>query len=230
VTEWPKRLPVLTAEQERIREDFYRVWLETLPRKYRLLEWFDHTYPARRAREGERTLEVGAGLGTQIRYERVPQAEWAAVDVRASMVEQLRREFPDVRAHVADCQAELPFPDHAFDRVLAVHVLEHMPNLPPALYEIRRVLRPEGRLVVLLPCEGGLMHRLARRVSARPLFERRYGTSYDWFVATEHCNLPHEVAHELRTLFRIEDITFFPLLLPSVNLNLVFGMTLRPLP
>src|SRR5205807_2377910 len=38
---WPKQLPVLTEEQNRIRDDFLRVWLEVLPRKYRLLEWFD---------------------------------------------------------------------------------------------------------------------------------------------------------------------------------------------
>jgi SAM-dependent methyltransferase len=108
-------------------------------------------------------------------------------------------------------------------------MLEHLPNLPAALVEIHRVLKPTGRLVVLIPCEQGLMHRFARQISARPLFERTYGQSYDWFVATEHCNLPWEVDYELRRLFEVGQRRWFPFLLPSVNLNLAIGLTCTPL-
>ncbi|TAN50662.1 MAG: class I SAM-dependent methyltransferase, partial [Rhodospirillales bacterium] len=31
---WPKTLPVLTVEQQRIRDDFMHYWHEVLPRKY----------------------------------------------------------------------------------------------------------------------------------------------------------------------------------------------------
>ncbi len=227
---WPKRLPVLSDEQQRIREDFYQVWLETLPRKYKLLEWFDHSYPARRHRSGERTLDIGAGIGTQLEWEDLDDQEYVTVDVREDLAAQLLERFPQATAVTADAQEGLPFPDAHFDRVNAIHVLEHMPNLPPVLEEIRRVLKPDGRLVVVIPCEQGKMHLLARAVSARPLFEKRYGTSYDWFVATEHCNVPWEIEHELRRRFRVGRRAFFPLLVPSVNLNLAIGMTCTPAP
>jgi ubiquinone/menaquinone biosynthesis C-methylase UbiE len=42
----------------------------------------------------------------------------------------------------------LPVPDSSFDRALAVQVLEYVQDIPAALKEIRRALRPEGRLVV----------------------------------------------------------------------------------
>jgi len=49
----------------------------------------------------------------------------------------------------AFCQTDarwLPFPDNSFDRVIANHMLYHVPDRPAALSEIRRVLRPGGRL------------------------------------------------------------------------------------
>jgi ubiquinone/menaquinone biosynthesis C-methylase UbiE len=45
----------------------------------------------------------------------------------------------------ADAQ-DLSFPDASFDAVLANHMLYHVPDRPRALSELRRVLRPGGRL------------------------------------------------------------------------------------
>jgi SAM-dependent methyltransferase len=42
----------------------------------------------------------------------------------------------------------LPIPDSSFDRVLAAHMLFHVPDRPKALKEMRRVLRPGGRVVL----------------------------------------------------------------------------------
>ena len=45
----------------------------------------------------------------------------------------------------------LPFPDGAFDRVIAAEVLEHLPADRPAIAECARVLRPGGTLAVTVP-------------------------------------------------------------------------------
>ena len=58
---------------------------------------------------------------------------------------------------------ELPFRDAAFDAVLCNHVLEHVPELPRALAELVRVLRPGGLLIVGVPNEGCLMGRARNR-------------------------------------------------------------------
>ena len=44
---WPKVLPPLTPEQQRVSDDFYRHWHEVLPNKYRAIEEFNHSYPRR---------------------------------------------------------------------------------------------------------------------------------------------------------------------------------------
>jgi SAM-dependent methyltransferase len=45
----------------------------------------------------------------------------------------------------------LPFPDGAFDRVIAAEVLEHIPDDAAAMAELARVLRPGGKLAVTVP-------------------------------------------------------------------------------
>jgi len=52
-----------------------------------------------------------------------------------------------------DVQA-IPYNDASFDVVIANHMLYHVPDLPKALAEIRRVLRPGGLLHVLAPWWG----------------------------------------------------------------------------
>jgi len=52
---------------------------------------------------------------------------------------------------LADLERGLPFADNSVDCVFAVHVLEHVHNLPVLLRELHRVLKPNGRLHVMVP-------------------------------------------------------------------------------
>jgi SAM-dependent methyltransferase len=230
MSKWPKLLPVLTSEQVRIKDDWMRYWLGILPSRYAAIERFNHGYPARRTRPGERILEVGAGLGEQIAHQDLTGLDYHAIELRPEIAEDLRRRHPGVTVEVGDCQASLPYPDAHFDRVVAIHVLEHLPDLPSALREFHRVLRPGGEFCVVIPCEGGLAYELARTISSRRLFRKRYGMSYDFCIQSEHLNRPAEILEELAPLFLPRDSTYFPLHLPSVAINLVIGLALTPRP
>jgi SAM-dependent methyltransferase len=226
---WPKELPQLSDEQRRVRDEFMARWLEVLPSRYGVIERFNHVYPVVAAPPTGRTLEIGAGVGAHLGYEDLDRQEYYAVELREQLAEEIRSRYPQVVALTADCQERLPFEDAFFDRVLTIHVLEHLPNLPPALDEIARVLAPGGRFVAVIPCEGGLAYALARRVSAQRVFEREFGMPYEWLIRSEHLNVPWEILEELRKRFRIVQSRYFPLRVPSVTLNLVIGLTLEPL-
>jgi SAM-dependent methyltransferase len=226
--EWPKRLPQLTDEQRRVRDQFMTRWLEVLPNRYGLIERFNHSYPLDGDMAG-RTLELGAGLGEHLRYEDLSGQEYYAVELREELAEAIRERYPSVEAIVADCQERLPFNDAYFDRVLAVHVLEHLPDLPRALDEIQRVLAPGGRFHAVIPCEGGLAYSLARRISAQRLFEKEFDMSYEWLIRSEHVNVPWEILLELRKRFRLVRSRYFPFRVRSVTPNLVIGLTLERL-
>lgn len=108
-----------------------------------------------RPEPGERVLEIGPGTG----YYTLDIAEWVGVDGKVEIFD-LQQEFLD---HVGGRAAErglqnvvpsqgdataLPYEDGSMDAVVLTAVLGEIPDPVAALREIRRVLKPAGRLVV----------------------------------------------------------------------------------
>jgi len=101
-------------------------------------------------RPGGRVLDAGCGrsLFTEIRP-RWPFAIMAA-DVDHDLLLSRKAEFRDVHWLVADAQP-LPFRDGAFDAVFAGELIEHLVDPRLGLEEFRRVLRPDGVLILTTP-------------------------------------------------------------------------------
>lgn len=95
----------------------------------------------------KRVLEVGGGQGELAEW---MQAELGAnveyIDLSPRMAELARER--GVSARQGDVQ-DLPFPDGAFDTVVAAWMLFHVPDLNRGLDEITRVLAPGGTLVAV---------------------------------------------------------------------------------
>ncbi len=231
---WPKILPPLTPEQKQRSDEFMKLWHEVLPNRYGLIEKFNHNFPVRHSTAGFKTsLEIGAGLGEHLHYEKLtPEQErnYYCNEFRENMAAEIRRRFPNVQTVVGDCQLRMSFADGFFDRVIAVHVLEHLPNLPATIREAYRLLnQSSGRFLVVIPTEGSLAYSLARKISAERVWNKRFGGGYAEFYKREHINLPHEILAELDPYFTIEARSFFPLLfLPFVSINLCIGLELKP--
>ena len=62
--------------------------------------------------------------------------------------------------HDGDLNRRLPFPDAAFDAVLSIEGIEHLENRYTFLREVRRVLKPKGRLILTTPNIVGLRSRV----------------------------------------------------------------------
>jgi SAM-dependent methyltransferase len=225
---WPKQRAPLTEEQSAIMADWINEFLTSVKSaRFGWVSRFDHTFPVRSASSDLRTLEIGAGTGTHLQYE--PEGDYVALEASGRLAAQIpRREGLSVV--VADCEQRLPWEDDSFDRVLAIHVLEHLYNLPAALEEVARVLRPDGIFCVVIPSEGGRLYSLGRRLTTKRMFEKRYNMPYEWMIAQEHCNTAREVLTELNRHFKVRTRRFFPLKVPAVDLNLVIGLelSLRP--
>jgi len=96
---------------------------------------------------------LDAGMGPGRLCAELAARGWAVhgVDAAPEMVAAARARLPDAAEHLVEGQIEaLPFPDARFDVVVATGVLEYS-QLPTALAEIARVLRPGGRAVVSYP-------------------------------------------------------------------------------
>ena len=102
--------------------------------------------------DGHRVLDAGCGSGPLTALLQAKGAVVTAFDASRGMVELARQRLgADADVHVADLGAPLPFDDDAFDDVVASLVLHYLQDWVPPLRELRRVLRPGGRVVLSVP-------------------------------------------------------------------------------
>jgi SAM-dependent methyltransferase len=226
---WPKRPPPLTPEQEAAREAFMLAWHNLLPAKYGIVERFNHGALSRLppGRKHWRTLEIGAGIGGHLPFEDLSRQEYHALELRDEFCELLSQRPGIAGVHSTDIEQPTPFDSGSFDRVVAIHVLEHLRDLPRAVVEIYRILADDGIFDVVLPCEGGLAYYIARRISAKPFFEKRFGMSYDPIIANEHVNTLREVLETLEPHFTAETVSRFPLGIPIDSINLAIALRMK---
>ncbi len=108
--------------------------------------------------EGEQVLEIGCGNGAFT----IPAARAVgrsggicAFDIQRSMLRRLRSELTKSQNRgIQNVEAvrgnamQLPFVDHSFDVVFMVATLPEIPDPKAALREVKRVLKPDGKLAL----------------------------------------------------------------------------------
>jgi glycosyltransferase involved in cell wall biosynthesis/ubiquinone/menaquinone biosynthesis C-methylase UbiE len=115
------------------------------------------------AHAGEDVLEVGGGLGTDLAQFAAHGARVADVDLSAGHLEHARRNFElrGLSGRFVHHDAEtLPFDDSSFDLVYSNGVIHHTPNTARLIGEIRRVLRPGGRVIVMVYAQNSIHYWL----------------------------------------------------------------------
>jgi SAM-dependent methyltransferase len=228
---WPRTPPPLTEAQLEAREKFMQLWHEELPSKYQSLEQFNHGWVARLPHpKGCKTLEIGAGIGGHLDFENLKDQEYYCLELRSTFCDQLEKKIGLNHVICGDAQDKIPSESHTWDRVIAIHTLEHLPKLPDALKEINRVLKPGGIFDIVIPCEGGLVYNTARRVSSQRLFERNFKMSYKPIIQNEHVNEYPEIITLLQKEFQVEKSAFYPFLIPVYQINLCVGLRVRTWP
>lgn len=98
---------------------------------------------------GTRVLDVGTGPGTVAAAALARGAAVVAVDAEPGMVALAAANAPGAEVRQA-VLPQLPFPDGSFDAVVANFVVNHVEDPSAALAELRRVVRPGGRLAVTI--------------------------------------------------------------------------------
>jgi SAM-dependent methyltransferase len=152
------------AEQLRIRQESHRLYSERPNAAF--FEWIvDRLAPA----PGHVVLDAGCGPGTYHALLHLRRTRVVAFDASPGMAReaqgQATREGLAAAILQADVQAT-PVKDGACDRVLAAHMLYHVPDRAKALGELRRALRPGGR-VMLVTGAGSVsrLHEVHRRAA-----------------------------------------------------------------
>jgi ubiquinone/menaquinone biosynthesis C-methylase UbiE len=142
---------------------------------------------------GERVLEVGPGTGyysLDVAGSLGPQGRLDIFDLQQEMLDHtmrraLERGLENVHPAQGDARS-LPYPDASFDAAFLVTVLGEIPDQDAALRELRRVLKPSGRLVVgeiLFDPHVVIFDRLRERAQNAGLrYERKVGGTLGYFA------------------------------------------------
>lgn len=145
---------------------------------------------------GERVIDIGSGpglLASEMAAAVGEKGRVCGVDPSEAMVAIARRRCaaqPWVEFQTGSA-LQLPYPDTSFDLAVSTQVLEFVQDIPAALAEIHRILRPGGRAAILDTDYGSLViqtddpPRMARVLDA-------------WDEHFVHPHLPRMLASELR--------------------------------
>lgn len=144
-------------------------------------------------RSGERMLEIGPGVGIHsvpVAAALAPAGLLDVLDLQQAMLDDVvKRAQADGVTNITPKQGDaqqLPYADGTFDGAYLVGVLGEIPDGDATLRELRRVLKPDGRLVVgevaFDPDFVGFGSLEQRAVRASFAFERRVGWSLSYLA------------------------------------------------
>jgi glycosyltransferase involved in cell wall biosynthesis len=113
---------------------------------------------------GDKVLEIGAGIGN-LTAQFIPRDLYLATDINPHYLDYLRSYSfgkPYLRVRKVDASEPSDFSglEGKFDTVLMINVLEHLEERIVALGNIRSVLEPAGRAIILVPQHPGLLGTL----------------------------------------------------------------------
>ena len=118
--------------------------------------WYEHFHRyalAARWCKNTRVLDAACGEGYGSALLAQSAASVDGVDISEQAVSHARQRYSsmnNVNYHIADC-TRLPFDENEFDRVVSFETLEHLAEQDQLLAEFRRVLKPDGCLLLSSP-------------------------------------------------------------------------------
>jgi SAM-dependent methyltransferase len=161
--------------------------------------WFEWVRARIDLHDGHRVFEAGCGAGWLWEPSAGPVPAGVALtlcDLSPGMVEEaveratVGERFASVDGRVADLQS-LPFESGSFDRVIANHMLYHLPDPHLGVAELARVVHPDGLVVATTNGQGHVreLHELEAAVFGATSLDQTvdvFGAEVGFAVLREH--------------------------------------------
>jgi 2-polyprenyl-3-methyl-5-hydroxy-6-metoxy-1,4-benzoquinol methylase len=118
----------------------------------------------------QKVLDLGSGLGEFADLMSKKDFQVVCVDGNSAFIDCIRAR--GIEGYVCDLEhGRLPFGNSVFDGIVCLEVIEHLSTLETLLLESRRVLKPNGWLIISTPNYGFWVFRLLYLLGRGPIFE-----------------------------------------------------------
>ncbi|MDC0229341.1 methyltransferase domain-containing protein [Deltaproteobacteria bacterium] len=130
---------------------------EELEKSYQLPEIVrqrQHTLNKLSVKRGEKILDVGCGVGFlsyEIGLQTGDSGRVSGIDQNSEMIRRAKKRCENLRnTKFSEANADdLPFPEESFDAACCTQVLLYVKDVAKVISEIKRVLKPAGRIIVV---------------------------------------------------------------------------------
>jgi ubiquinone/menaquinone biosynthesis C-methylase UbiE len=125
-----------------------------------------------RPEKGGRFLDIGCGTGWAVRYTAGlvgEGGEACGIDISPKMIERAKaksRDDGNIHFYQADAE-EIPFEDGFFDSIICTNSFHHYLHPSSVLNEVRRVLKPGGRVYIMDPSADSFIVRWVERLTTK---------------------------------------------------------------
>lgn len=225
------------VQEDRASRDAY----EAVYREVELWQsgaFYNWMYEQLQLEPGQRYLDVSCGRGELVHDAQKQGINAFGLDLSESALHLGRRQL-GARQLVTGNAQTLPYAGETFDVISNIGSLEHYVDMPQAIREMQRVLKPGGRAVVLLPNTFSLFPNIwialrQGRTSIDPYQPiQRYAARREWQELLEKNGLevhktikyervPPRSWAEVRTLLRHPKELLRTLVAPFIPLNVAF--------
>ena len=105
---------------------------------------------AGKSKKQKKILDIGCGIGQN--YDSlVKKGEYWGIDISSEFVKEAKKNCREGKFVVGDITKETSLPSSYFDEIYCFDILEHVRILRNALCEIKRTIKPKGKLIVEVP-------------------------------------------------------------------------------
>jgi SAM-dependent methyltransferase len=175
-----------------------------------------------------RQLELGSGSGEHLPYvSEIPEQEYVCLDLALPHTQKhLNNSNPELQKVVKFVQGNaevLPFNSNHFEKVTSTCLLHHVDDPLAVLIEARRVVKPGGEIVVVIPTDPGILNQMIKRVISYRRLRKFTIYKPELILALDHRNHVGGLIELCKFVFQNDElqIDYLPFRVKSWNLNLI---------
>jgi ubiquinone/menaquinone biosynthesis C-methylase UbiE len=186
----------------------------------------------RKPRHQSTVLDLGCGTGFYLEYmNKSDKQVQICLDIDYNLLQYCKaangNEKIDLLVHGDNYY--LPFKNDILDQIISIYTLEHMHDLDRALSEVYRVMQRHGRFLVAIPSEGWLW-RVGRIFTTARIAKKEFAiNNYNEIIKLCHISNAKQIIKEIKRLFIIMRIKYYPFIIPSCDANLILCLECKKL-